>query len=186
MEKPVHQGLFSYWDRKRAGRIMPSRADLDPVDIPNLLAFVGLIDVLESPRRYRYRLVGTGLVNAFGRETTGRELFEAGPARYAGFLSRLYTMCCAERAPILVLGTCRYRDTLATRTMTHLLLPLSTDGVRVDMILYSSLNEPDRQCLWLNRTADHIDVIDGDILRLEDLAPADGTTAMPAESARAG
>ncbi len=182
----MHQGLFAYWDRKRAGRPMPSRADLDPIDIPSLLAFVGLIDVLESPRRYRYRLVGTGLVNAFGRETTGRELFEAGPARYAGFLSRLYTMCCAERAPLLILGSCRYQDTLAGRAMTHLLLPLSTDGRRVDMILYSSLNEPDRQCLWLNRTADDIDVIDGEILRLEDLQLTDGTATIAPESAQAG
>ena len=113
-------------------------------------------------------------------------MFEAGPARYAGFLSRLCTTCCVERAPILALGSCRYRYTLATRAITHLLLPLSSDGVRVDMILYSSLNEPDRQCLWLDRTVDDIDVIDGDILRLEELPLTDATATMPAESAQAG
>ena len=31
------RAIYRYWDGKRNGRLMPSRADLDPVDIPKLL-----------------------------------------------------------------------------------------------------------------------------------------------------
>jgi hypothetical protein len=31
------RAIYRYWDSKRNGRLMPRRADLDPVDIPKLL-----------------------------------------------------------------------------------------------------------------------------------------------------
>src|SRR5690348_15047812 len=49
----------SYWERIRGSRAMPRRCDIDPLDIPRLLPFVRLVDVLENPRAFRFRLVGT-------------------------------------------------------------------------------------------------------------------------------
>ena len=38
-------GIYRYWDSKRQGRRMPSRADMDPVEIPEYLSNVIPVDV---------------------------------------------------------------------------------------------------------------------------------------------
>src|SRR5579864_7045143 len=68
---PRLQQAFDYWQSKRAGRLMPRRADLDPVDIPKLLPHIMLTDVV-GPGRYRYRLIGTEIEQAQGMHATGR------------------------------------------------------------------------------------------------------------------
>ncbi len=50
---------------------MPSRADINPADIPRLLPFVSLVDVAADLGRSRVRLAGTRLRDVFDREITG-------------------------------------------------------------------------------------------------------------------
>ena len=38
-------GIYKYWCSKRQGRRMPSMADMDPVEIPEYLSNVILVDV---------------------------------------------------------------------------------------------------------------------------------------------
>ena len=64
--------LYDYWAAKRGSRRAPTRADIDPLDIPDLLPYLTLVDVLHDPLRFRYRLVGTAVVEALGRDATGR------------------------------------------------------------------------------------------------------------------
>jgi hypothetical protein len=67
------QRMFDYWQSKLRGRRWPDRADIDPTEIPKLLPNIVLVDIL--PNRldcFRYRLVGTEIVRAFGRDMTGR------------------------------------------------------------------------------------------------------------------
>ena len=65
--------LGDYWLARRGRRRMPSRADIDPVDIKRILPNLFLIDVLPgSPRDFRYRLVGTLVTEAIGVNATGR------------------------------------------------------------------------------------------------------------------
>lgn len=63
--------LYSYWlsVKKRDG--LPSRKDIDPVAIPRLLPNIWLIDVVPPVPRFRYRLVGTAVVEARGYDQTG-------------------------------------------------------------------------------------------------------------------
>ena len=80
---PLLRQLFAYWDGKRAGNRMPSRRDMDPVEIePQLLPWIVLLDVEQTPRRFRYRLIGTRVVEMLDRDLTGRyvdELRDLGP-----------------------------------------------------------------------------------------------------------
>src|SRR5215471_10832357 len=65
--------FYDLWVSLRGDRPMPSRKDLDPLQIgPEFLPNVMLIDVLREPRRYRYRLIGTHVVSASGEDRTGR------------------------------------------------------------------------------------------------------------------
>jgi hypothetical protein len=77
---PIPAGLeplFRYWDRKRAGRRMPRRGDIDPAELVPYLPCLMIVDVVADDRRYLYRLVGTREVEARGRDPTGRAVGEA-------------------------------------------------------------------------------------------------------------
>src|SRR5260221_12496676 len=98
---PVHdprlEAAFHYWPRKAAGRLMPSRADIDPIEIPKLLPDVMLVDVLPDGR-YRYRLIGTENARAQGINASGRFLDEVLPGpEYKKHVLALYDECAQMR-----------------------------------------------------------------------------------------
>lgn len=69
--------VHAVWDKARAGRQMPLRADIDPAAIgAELLPYVLIGDFQLDPFRVLYRLVGTKLVESAGRDFTGRFLDE--------------------------------------------------------------------------------------------------------------
>ncbi len=72
----ILKNVYQYWLDMKGEREMPSRADLNPADITNLLPYIMLVDVEQQPRRYRYRLVGTETVKAMGYDVTGQYLDE--------------------------------------------------------------------------------------------------------------
>ena len=67
----VLREVLAYWRRQCDSRAMPSRQDLDPLDIPNLLGGIMLADVMQNPLDFRYRLVGTGIAERFAHDDTG-------------------------------------------------------------------------------------------------------------------
>ena len=56
-----HRALFAYWEEIRGEHAMPSRVDFDPVDIPKLLPYVALVDIVQPGPKFRYRVVGTAM-----------------------------------------------------------------------------------------------------------------------------
>ena len=62
--------LFQYWNRLRAGRPAPKRAEIEPADIKSLLADTF---ILEKDLRGEavFRLAGTRLCASYGRELKG-------------------------------------------------------------------------------------------------------------------
>lgn len=126
--------VLDYWKRKRSSRAMPSRRDIDPTEIPHLLPHLQLIDVAEGGQRFRYRLVGTTLVQTFGREYTGLwldQLFAGARAKFAG---DIYRKVCELRRPLFVRNgylTSKGLPLVANR----LYLPLSADGTTVNMLM---------------------------------------------------
>lgn len=132
--------LHLYWQGLCGDRAMPARPDVDPLDIPRLLPHVFLVGV-ESPAsrlRFRFRLVGTRGVGAYGREFTNRcldDLME--PADYA-IARRSFERVVSERQPDYREEPFR-RCSGQTGRVYRLLLPLSTDGQTVDMLLGGAL-----------------------------------------------
>lgn len=130
--------LLAYWTIKRDRRTLPSRADIDPVDIPELLQHIGLIDVEGPPRRYRYRLVGSYMQTMFGENYQGKYLDAAKHGRYRDFLNDLYTAAVEHRRPMLSEAIFDYG---AERTVTirRLILPLAeSDQTPVNMLLFAN------------------------------------------------
>ena len=90
--EPVLQRLYSVWDRCRRDGDMPSRQEMDlPFSISFALPKVSLIDVLwQNDRpRYRYRLIGSEIVELIGQNCTGRYLDEVFSGEDA-FTARLF------------------------------------------------------------------------------------------------
>ena len=83
---------LDYWFKKRAGRLAPTRADIDPVDIAPLLPRVMLVDVSTDPVDFRFRLAGTGLFKIHGAELTNKRALDLEPPAYGALIHRLY--CC--------------------------------------------------------------------------------------------
>lgn len=138
--KPPSLELFlSYWETKRNGREFPGRSDIDPVDIPTMLPFVFLLDVLEQGLDFRYRLVGTDIVRNTKKDFTGCLLSEIREIGSQGKLLEIYQRVVADRAPVRERlsyktrgGVQKYYDVLVT--------PLSRNGKEIGMLFGYALH----------------------------------------------
>lgn len=127
------QFALDYWSRKRAGRLAPKRADIDPAEIAPLLPRVILVDVSADPLDFRFRLAGTGLFRIHGAELTNKRALDLEPAAYGALIHRLYCDALARRAPMVhrLLIECETRRSAYLRVM----LPLSEDGASINRLL---------------------------------------------------
>ena len=129
---PVLGGALAYWRRKRDGRAMPSRRDIDPGEIPRLLPHLQLIDVAGG--RFRYRLVGTALVDAYGRDYTGQFVDELFDKSRSQFITNAYNSITETRRPGFLRNRCV--TTKGVKLIANrLYLPLSDDAQEFHMIL---------------------------------------------------
>ena len=62
--------FLDYWNSLRKGQALPLKADFDPLDIPRLLPYTELIDVLYDPLDFHYRLLGTA-IDEISRQSYG-------------------------------------------------------------------------------------------------------------------
>lgn len=74
----IHR-LHTYWDSKRLeGEPIPYRRHIEPGDLRDILPWLSICDVEYGPLRFRYRLVGTRVVEYNHQEFTGLYLGEVG------------------------------------------------------------------------------------------------------------
>ena len=138
------QRAFRYWQERRGERPAPSRADLDPTDIPSLLPHLMLVDVCSDEERLRYRLVGTEVERNFGVSMTGRYIDEVMRGRYLDFIHDLYRQVIERCIPIYSENTFSDPDSRAflqgwpLRT-ARVMLPLAVNGTAVDMIMIAQV-----------------------------------------------
>jgi hypothetical protein len=131
--------IYLYWDGKRRGRLMPSRADIDPLELKSFLPQLVLLDVEGEPPRFRYRLVGTevtrvrrGLSNS---DPTGRFVDEVTHRQGTGAVLAHYCRVVAERRPSTDAGTYPPSSEGPWLRFSRLVLPLSADDITVNMLL---------------------------------------------------
>jgi hypothetical protein len=134
-DDPVLGPALAYWTEKRGTRLMPSRRDIDPVEIPRkILPNFQIIDVVDGGARFRYRLIGTATVDAYGEDFTGRYPDEIFPADLRDFIHGIYRQVCAWRAPLFLSN--RYITVKGFRLASRrIYMPLSDDNVDVRHIL---------------------------------------------------
>lgn len=128
--------FYDYWRSLRGGRRMPARRDLDPLQMPRgYLPDLMLIEVAGAPRRYRYRLVGTHVVEASGEDRTGRYFDDVAFFTINPAVVRQYDAVADSGQPLHSFEPFTNLQTGDTYEVDRLLLPLAADGEHVDMIL---------------------------------------------------
>jgi len=129
---PMLATLLAYWHQKRGKRVMPARADIEPAELKALLPNIFMVDVEYAPFRLRYRLVGSALVDVLGQDIKGKYLDEM-PLLFRTFAAGAYEEVVRVRVPCYkeVSGIAAYFRVAYKR----LLLPLSTDGQTINIIL---------------------------------------------------
>jgi hypothetical protein len=138
---PRLKTLLRYWHQKRGARRYPSRADIDPLELKPVLGNILLIDVVANEQgggqRFRYRLFGTEFVFYHGTDLTGHWLDEIPNAEFRDSLIGLYDIIVREG------GARMYSYDYMLESRRHrfqaVILPLSTDGERIDIILSCGL-----------------------------------------------
>jgi hypothetical protein len=136
LDDPRLKRFYDYWRSKHRAALLPGRADIDPLDIPDLLPHISMLDVVreDGALRFRFRLVGTANVQIAGREHTGafiEDVFE--PADVAQ-LQTIYRTIVETREPHfwqIRLGTMGNPAAHYARLM----VPLATDGLTVDLLM---------------------------------------------------
>lgn len=126
--------MRAYWEEKRRDRLMPSRADIDPIELKRFLPGIVLIDVVDDARRYVYRLVGTREVTMRGRDPTGQSMIEGFFAPDLDTALAIPDQVVATRAPLFIHRAFTAPDgRIGDEDL--IMLPLSTDGEKVTMLL---------------------------------------------------
>lgn len=135
---PQLRQLAELWLGKCNGDFLPSRADFADRDLRPWFGNLLLVDVVEGPHKFRFRLMGTSLVDAACRELTGKFFDEADISGYEPDVLEDYASVLRARMPVC--KTRRYNPVPGTfmdhwRIYERLLLPLANDGKTIDKIL---------------------------------------------------
>ncbi len=145
--------LYEYWlARHRDGRL-PGRGDIDPLEVPRLLKSLALLEVVGDAEDFVFVLAGSRIEEVHGRTLKGVTLGEL-----RGDLE--VTPSAGDYAVAVRSGEPQYQQAdLKEYGKEHwacrrLILPLSSDGERVDCLLlgavFSSLGEPGHEA-WLEK-----------------------------------
>jgi hypothetical protein len=163
-EVPIshHLDLFSYWLSKRNGRIIPSYRDMDPAELGTLLPFLFIVD--RPAGEFRYRLMGTRVIQDLGRDPTGMPLYgyaRNSPDIVAGMQALAERVFDAQ--PVFVIGR-HARGHGDIHHSSGLFLPLSDDGRRVDRFIATRIARFDGNAKptqnWLEGTRLKLEMID--------------------------
>nr|WP_298683824.1 PAS domain-containing protein [uncultured Dongia sp.] len=148
---PKNRELLDYWLGKRGARRMPSRSDIDPTEIPDLLPHIMMTELTYEPFRARYRLVGTEIVTFAQFDFTNQyadalQFQDEDTFDYAG----CYRQVADAGGPGIGLSHWRVKGN-ATRWIEFMICPLSQDDRVVTQCIatedYEPLNLLERESL---------------------------------------
>ncbi len=133
--------LFDYWRACAKGSAMPSRASINPAAIPALLPGISILEAGKQPEDVIYKLAGTRLRDIFGREVTGKSVFDLEFGEKRSYWLAVYRKVIEECVPMqgAIKGPVADRDHVVLFWMR---LPLSDDCAKVNKILCHDVTLP--------------------------------------------
>lgn len=127
--------VLGYWMGKRGYRSMPRKRDIDPIEIsPQVLPYLQIIEAINGGARFRYRLVGTALVEAYGKDFSGCIADELFSDSRLDFVQGIYRTVCETKAPLFSRNK-YYTPRNAELFSMRVYMPLSENDAEVHHIL---------------------------------------------------
>ncbi len=138
IKQPPLIRLYDYWMSKSADGKIPSRSQIDPLDVPDLLPSIFLVDVFWDGQQpeFRFRLVGSKIAEIVGCDPTGQHFDDFYDSDNIERMKALYRHIAERGEPFINNSQAPFAGKDFVK-LARLLLPLSEDGVQVDMILGS-------------------------------------------------
>ena len=127
--------LYRYWKARKQERAFALREELDPVDIPELLGSVRLVDI-EDGGVFRFRLYGTSAANPDQVDMTGKTTRDYPTKEFGDLVTAHYAQVASDGV-----GRCWFIDSTVggeKYTYFRIVLPISRSGTEVDALLVSS------------------------------------------------
>jgi hypothetical protein len=129
------KGLLEYWLAKKGQLAAPPRSAIAPDEIKSVLPKILLFDVVGAPPpRFRARLFGSALVDAYGEEITGKFGDELDLDDSAPELIEFLATAAREIRPQFLRAEFTKHSGRHLR-FEQIILPLSEDGETVNMLL---------------------------------------------------
>lgn len=130
--------LLRYWTERLRGRAIPSRADIDPIELRSMLGYLTILEVVPpaapgAPPQFRYRLHGVHVTRAMGCDMTGKFVSDLPSKPYADEVTERLLRVVAERRPVV--STSQWSTGERTTQYEIIWLPLSSDDVHIDRLL---------------------------------------------------
>ncbi|MCO5066000.1 MAG: PAS domain-containing protein [Rhizobiaceae bacterium] len=101
MKQDASVELFHYWNRLRDGRPAPKRTEVEPAEIKSLLADTFILEK-DTRGEAVFRLAGTRLCAAYGRELKGFSFTSLWRARDQRLLKRMLETIFTENTVVVV------------------------------------------------------------------------------------
>ncbi|MEX0693824.1 MAG: hypothetical protein WD075_05205 [Rhodospirillales bacterium] len=122
---------YLYWDALRQDAVGPPQSafKLDALP-PRLVPCLAVIDFVGPPLDYYYRFFGSSMVEAAGKELTGKTYYKDKVQGYGFVNARLFPVLIEQRQPLFHRTIWESVKRVRLQT-TSLRLPLSNDGVTV-------------------------------------------------------
>jgi len=133
LRSPVNRLSLAYWRYRRGDRLMPARADIDPVEMAAFLPHIVLLDVERAPLNFRYRLMGTAVTYHTIADHTGKRLtdlpHQTPPSLFWSMCETLSGGGCPRSSGLPYVGPHKWFV-----SNEDVFMPLSSDGETVDML----------------------------------------------------
>ncbi len=124
------------WNEMRGERFAPAWEDFDFFVFPEkLVPKMYVIDVLDNPRDFRYRFIGTKLIEIEGKDYTGRSVDDLAVQKGEKLIRRQLDKYLDNPVPVFFAGSELVRDNNESVLYCGLRLPISDDGKSVSKIV---------------------------------------------------
>lgn len=131
----LNASVYAHWLIVRGEHSMPRRQDIDPTNIKRELPYVYIAQVMrdEAGMWFRFRLMGSKLVENLKQDGTGRVLLDLQIGGWEVEWRKNLVYATQMKMPVVDESTIHTESGL-TLEIEHLALPLSEDDLVVDKI----------------------------------------------------
>lgn len=145
--KPLKE-LAKYWQKIKKDQPVPFRKQFNPVDVPQCLRYIVLVDVKATQPRYYVRLAGSSVNPVYHKSITGQFIENIIGKEDLESVLHQYDHTVTHWEPTYMTSTVNATNSTNMK-YERVILPMTSDGSKVDKLLVGIIFE--------NTTPAHID-----------------------------